>query len=208
MSAFSCWTDEPGNQAAFSALADLLAVHPGLAVVTWNGRGADLPILTIAAGRCGAEALVEELLGRHVDLFDWQRRNLMLPVMDFGLKELTETIGVIRESGVSSGGKADAMRNRYRRNGDIAIRDQLLDYSREDVDGLVQLTEFLRGLAAGEEQPPLYKIREACRVIDLVYEVPIVSRPDGPRRPPTKEEFARMRAARLSGAPPPRRRPT
>ncbi len=80
---FSCWSDREGNAQALTAISDLIEAHPGLAVVTYNGRSADLPMLRGVAERFGAERLMTALEERHLDLYHWLTHSLMLPKLDF-----------------------------------------------------------------------------------------------------------------------------
>jgi predicted RecB family nuclease len=179
---FSAWTDLAGNRSAFEALTELLDNHPGLSIVTWNGLSADLPMLEAATARCEMGALAEAVAGRHIDLLAWQRRHLMIPTMDFRLKHISEWAGISRESELFGGLAAEARHRRYMLTGDKKIRDELLDYCRDDVDGLVQLTEYFRELATSgrpENPPPL---RDAQEIIEYTFEEPIKRRRREPRR--------------------------
>jgi len=55
---------------ALAALQDLLLATDACPVVTWNGLGADLPVLTKASERLGCAALLDLIRRRHVDLYD------------------------------------------------------------------------------------------------------------------------------------------
>ena len=166
---FSCWSDREGNAQALTRISDLIDAHPGLAVVTYNGRSADLPMLRAVAERCGAQMLMTALQERHVDLYHWLMHSLMLPTLDFGLKTISKWAGIARTGDVTSGLQATSLYLHYRHSADPAIRDRLLSYNREDVDGLVEVIEHLRQLvngSAGEK----YTHNEVAQVIDVIHE--------------------------------------
>jgi predicted RecB family nuclease len=165
---FSCYTDLAGNLKAFGSLAEMLARAPRIPIVTWNGISADMPMLRIAAGRCGADILVAEIERRHIDLYDWTRRHLRVPSLGLGLKELSVWANIPRTSGIRNGGDADALRQEYRCSGSSAVLESLLAYSREDVNGLVQLVEALRSVGAGRIEPAPYQLRRPRENIALV----------------------------------------
>lgn len=107
-----------------------------------------------------------------------------------------------RGSEVLSRLQADALHMEYMQTASSAIREKLLDYSRDDVDGLVQLCEFLRGLAASDKWPEPYRFRDALEIIDFAFEQPITPharplRPMRPQRPNMPQEvYDTLTAAR------------
>jgi predicted RecB family nuclease len=92
---FSVWASPQGEAQALYDFDTFLNERPDLPVVTWNGDGADLPALRKASSRAGCPDLVERIRDRHIDLFAWTRRNLMLPIPGFGLKEVSEHFGFV-----------------------------------------------------------------------------------------------------------------
>ena len=186
---FTCWSDRDGTIRALTALSQLINAHPDLPVVTYSGRSADLPMLRAAAERCDAERLLDALEERHLDLFNWMVHSLMLPTLDFGLKYIRDWTGIGRNSEVANGLAATVLYQRYLRTADPALRDQLLDYNREDVDGLVEVTEHLRSVVA-MSIGQTYTHNQVVQVVDLVYETPFQ-----PRAAPTRANGAPVRAS-------------
>jgi len=152
--------DTPVREAeALGELDDVLRSLPGLPLVTWNGQAADFPELRRAACRAGLEAICGSLEERHVDLYRWADASLALPISSIGLKEVSLYLGVTRNADVGSGFEALSMWKEYQRSRSVgrpktALRDRLLDYNRDDVDSLVEVTEHLRDLSAGSPLRP------------------------------------------------------
>ena len=112
----------------------------------------------------------------------------MLPVLELALKDVSHHAGITRVAEISGGLQATQMYNQCLRTRDPALRDRLFDYNREDIDGLVQVIEYLRRLVEPSDTQP-YQLIPAAEVIDLAFERPIrplapspvARRPDAPR---------------------------
>jgi hypothetical protein len=140
---------------------------------------ANLPALRKAAARAGCPVLAERIHDRHIDLFAWTRRNLLLPIPAFGLKEVSEHFGVSRQSGVSSGLEAEMLWRRYQLTGDQELKAELISYNMDDLSSLVRAVECLRACAAGrpfETAGPLNTVLEA-RVLEREPGGPPIFRP-------------------------------
>jgi predicted RecB family nuclease len=132
------WADSTEDEEHYlRALGELVRCHPTLPVVTWAGGGAEGPQLRAAAKRLGTGLDLDLLFERHVDLFAYAWRHVRLPIPSLGLKEVAEYFGVPRLSGVADGLHARSLHDRYRRTGDVGLRDRLIDYNRDDLDTLV-----------------------------------------------------------------------
>jgi predicted RecB family nuclease len=177
---FSVWASPQGEAQALSDFDTFLNEHPDSPVVTWNGCGADLPALRKAAARAGCPALAERIHDRHIDLFAWTRRNLMLPIPGFGLKEVSEHFHVSRQSGVSSGLEAEMLWQRYQLTGNQELKAELISYNMDDLGSLVRAVECLRACAAGrpfETAGPPNTVLEAS-VLEREPDGPPLFRPD------------------------------
>lgn len=132
-------------------LADLVAGNPQLPVVTWAGKGADVPVLRDADMRLALDAALESLIARHLDLFLYARSRLRLPTPGLGLKEIARYFGIPRLSSIQDGLQAQLLYAEYRRSDDrrhrAVIRQQLAEYNRDDVENLVEVTERIRAIA-------------------------------------------------------------
>ena len=145
---FCVWASPAGEAQAWSELNAVLDRFPGLPVVTWNGNNADLPALCKAAARAGDVRLGEPFASRHIDLYLWTRRNLMLPIPGLDLKGVSEHFSFTRESGVTSGLAAQMLWHRYQRTGDQEIKADLINYNLDDLRSLAHAVECLRACAA------------------------------------------------------------
>lgn len=141
----SFWADSPDEEpVVLASLARALDDHPDLPVVTWNGRGADLPHLAKrAAAVAGAGGLVPALGPRHFDLYMWAQAYLRLPGPSLTLKEVARAFGFRASSGLSGGDDAMMVYYQYRRSADPALRDQLVAYNRDDISSLVSVAARL-----------------------------------------------------------------
>lgn len=165
---FCIWASPAGEARALSDLDAVLGTFPGLPVITWNGRSADLPALTKAAARAGDVA--DLLGGRHIDLYQWTRRNLMLPIPGLGLKEVSEYFGITRETGVTTGLAAEMLWNRYQRTGNQETKAQLVNYNLDDLRSLVRVTECLRASAARPPSEATGKVHEVVETVVIEHE--------------------------------------
>ena len=150
------WADTPADEhAVLSDLFDLVGEHPDLPIITWAGDMADIPRLRNAEH----DERFDSFLDRHVDLYRFARDTIRWPTTALTLKDLTEYLAIARMSGVQDGFQAQHLFMQYSITGDAAIKGQLLDYNRDDVDGLVQLVQHMRlvisDAASSNEQLPL-----------------------------------------------------
>ncbi|MGA3220777.1 MAG: ribonuclease H-like domain-containing protein [Acidimicrobiales bacterium] len=61
----------------------------------------------------------------------------------FRLKEVGRALGFTKVSDVTSGGDAISLYRQYRDSGDLALRDQLFAYNRDDVASLSFVAEAI-----------------------------------------------------------------
>lgn len=177
---FSIWASPQGEAQALSDFDTFLSEHPHLPVVTWNGDGADLPALRKATTRARCPGLVERLHNRHINLFAWTRRNLMLPIPGFGLKEVSEHFGFPRQSRVSSGLEAEMQWRRYQLTGDQELKAELISYNMDDIGALIRAAGCLRACAAGrpfDRAEPLHTVLETS-VLEREPDGPPIFRPE------------------------------
>ena len=145
------WTDEPGDERRnLERLADLLVERPGLPVLTWSGASADLPTLRKACARLGFDGLLAKFEDRHVDLFEYARHSLRLPVPGLGLAEVADFFGVVKTSRVKDGWEAQIMYDSYQRSDNQDQREQLkaelVAYNRDDLEALVETLRNVQAL--------------------------------------------------------------
>jgi predicted RecB family nuclease len=141
------WADNPKDEEHnLRALGELARDHPTLPVVTWAGDGAEVPQLRAAIKRRGIGPDLDFLLESHIDLFVYARRHIRLPIPHLGLKDVAAYFGIPRLSSVASGLAARSLHDRYRRTRDRRLRDQLIDYNRDDLDALVGVSQQLAKL--------------------------------------------------------------
>jgi predicted RecB family nuclease len=141
------WVDSPEDEERnLRALGELARDHPTLPVVTWAGDGAEVPQLRAAAKRWGIGLDLDALLERHIDLFTYAQRHVRLPIPRLRLKDVADYFGIPRLSGVAGGLAARSLHDRYRRTGDLHLRDRLIDYNRDDLAALVGVSQRLAQL--------------------------------------------------------------
>lgn len=135
-------------------LADAMARHPDLQVVTWNGASSDVPQLSKRAQELRVAGITEALEERHVDVLQLLLRNVRLPITRYSLDNVAEYLG-IRRSGkcrIYDGLQANGVYQQFltargaKRN---ALRRDLLNYSREDLKLLVGVISRLPKLREG-----------------------------------------------------------
>jgi predicted RecB family nuclease len=141
------WADSPEDEERnLRALGELVRGHPTLPVVTWAGDGAEVSQLRAAAKRRGIGPDLDSLLERHIDLCAYAQRHVRLPIPRLRLKDVAGYFGIPRLSSVAGGLAARSLHDRYRRTGDLRLRDRLVDYNRDDLDALVGVGQQLAQL--------------------------------------------------------------
>lgn len=149
--------DDDAERANLRQLAKIVADHPGLPVITWSGESADIPQLKNAAKRLGLQGLAP-LFERHSDLFAYARSYVRLPIPGLDLKSVTRYFGLARTSVIRDGVHAQSAYLTYLRTRSEStkrkLRGTLLDYSRDDVDGLIGVAQRIRTLAIVHRSQP------------------------------------------------------
>jgi predicted RecB family nuclease len=145
------WADTPVQEKAnLKHLAKIAAANPLLPVVTWNGKGADMPQLRIAAQRLKLGQQLEMLETRHMDLFLHARQGLRLPIPKLALGEVASYFGIERKSHIRDGLEAMFMFQEYQACSDAktlaALKADLLEYNHDDLEALVGVAERILAL--------------------------------------------------------------
>lgn len=135
---------------AVAYLADVLAAHRDLPVVTWNGRSADCPVLRKAAARCH---MADPMEGRrHEDLYLYAKGAVRLPTPSFKLKELADYFAIPRLAKIGGGQQAVMIFRQLVTTSDREerrhLRDLLLAYNKDDLDVLAAVARELREASA------------------------------------------------------------
>jgi predicted RecB family nuclease len=144
------WADNSEEvRANLACLQALLSTHLSLPVLTWAGDGADLPMLRGAARRHRMPEVIAAVEVRHVDMYQYLRRHLRLPIPSMGLKDVGLYFEVSRSGSIGDGLVAQMMYERYRQargTARVDLREQLLGYNRDDVTTLVEVALRVRGI--------------------------------------------------------------
>jgi len=127
-----------------------LKSNPEHIVVTY-GASADMPQLEKAWRRHGFSANEwSNLEKRHVDLYTFMLRNFRFPLSSYSLKDVEGFLGFQRKKERIDGLIALGMYNRYLREkkGPLkaAIKQELLEYNREDLEATVFVARKLKPL--------------------------------------------------------------
>jgi len=133
---------------AVGYLTDVFDAHRDLAVVTWNGKAADCPVLRKAAARCGMADPMEGM--QHEDLYWYTKKAVRLPTPLFKLKELADYFAIPRLADIGGGLQAQMIFRQLVATFDQEkrrqLQDQLFDYNQDDLAVLVGVTDELRAI--------------------------------------------------------------
>jgi predicted RecB family nuclease len=122
------------------SLIDVIERRRSYLVFTYSGISADIPQLRAAWLRQGLPGRpLSHLMEMHVDACQFVQRNFRFPMKSLGLNGMEEYLGIHRSSGISGGLEAVALYKRCVRTKDDAIKQQLLDYNREDIDSTLKV---------------------------------------------------------------------
>lgn len=143
------WADNPDEERdALLALEAVLATYPGIPVVTWAGRSADLPQLRSAADRHRLMAVYDEVERRHVDLYLHAMKSMRIPHKELSLKAVADYFGVPKLSGISNGLEAGFLYAQYLRCVDPIERKRrqadLTAYNRDDLEATAGMLKVMR----------------------------------------------------------------
>ncbi len=132
-------------------LTKLLSTKPKHQIVTY-GAAADLPQLKNAWFRQGfPPSELDDIERRHIDLYAFILRNFRLPLDSYSLKDIEEYLGFERKDKQMDGLLALLLYNQYLREKNISkkleLKQRLLVYNREDLDGTLYTLSHLKLLA-------------------------------------------------------------
>ena len=143
---FALWADTAAQEKRnLMRLAEIIAASPLLPVVTWNGKGADLPELRKAATRLKLGQALDVVESRHLDLYRHAIKALRLPIPLLALSEVARYFALPKASCISDGLEALSLYQEYRRSRDkenrVAFKKDLIEYNRDDLDALGGVVE-------------------------------------------------------------------
>jgi predicted RecB family nuclease len=149
------WADTTEDEKRnLCALAELVRVHQGLRVITWNGDGADVPRLRKRAVHHELGDTLDPVLSRHVDLYAYARESFRLPIPMLKLESVASYFGILKTSTIKDGLHAKWLFDAYLTSRDPReredIRRKLLDYNRDDLDMLAAVLEAIQRLIGAE----------------------------------------------------------
>jgi predicted RecB family nuclease len=145
----SLWADDHRQEHAnLYWLARVLAAHSDLPVVTWAGTSADIPQLQGAAERHDALQTLAALNSRHIDLFQYARVSMRLPVPELSLGPFASYLRVPKTSPIRNGLEAQAQYEIYEGLRDpvrkAQRKNELIAYNYDDLRVLSRVLKVMR----------------------------------------------------------------
>src|SRR5258708_2552465 len=145
---FQGWGEKRAEQTAnLQTLTDVLFANLGMPIIFWSGTGADLPQIRKALRRHDSFSLSHLLSERHLDLYEFARNNLRLPIKYLQLKDVASHFSFIFKSTIPHGMMATSRCLKYRRSRSkqkkIDLKNELMHYHREDLEVLVLVARKL-----------------------------------------------------------------
>jgi predicted RecB family nuclease len=136
------WADDSEQErTSMLTLANVLAQLPGLPLLTWAGTSADLPQLQSAARRHGMPDMFTALQTRHLDLFQYARNSVRLPLPELSLGPFAEYLKIPKSSPIRNGMEAQVQYEIYQGLIDpqrkSAKKAELIAYNYDDLRSLV-----------------------------------------------------------------------
>jgi predicted RecB family nuclease len=158
------WADTPAQEESnLKHLADIAAGHPSLPVITWNGNAADIPQLRSAVRRLNLGQVLYAVYSRHLDLYHHAKNALRFPIPSLALGEVASYFAIPRVSRIRDGLEALFLFQEYRAcrddNRREALKTDLLEYNRDDLEALVEVAERISGLQCSSQKVPNGELR-------------------------------------------------
>lgn len=145
------WADNKRQEKQnLQALGELVRVNTSLPVISWGGVMADLPQLQAASDRHRLGQTLAPVVERHLDLFLHAARTLRLPTPSLSLGGIAAYFGIPKTSMIADGFEAQSKFGRYQRSRSRSekqqLRQELLDYNRDDLEMLAGAHQAIRDL--------------------------------------------------------------
>jgi predicted RecB family nuclease len=140
------WADTPEQEKSnLKTLTQIAAANPSLPIITWNGNGADMPQLRYAIQRHRLGKALASFESKHFDLFHHVRKSIRFPIPKLSLVDVARFFAIPKLSRIQDGLVALSLYNEYRRSQDEnrrnKIREDLVEYNRDDLEALVGVAE-------------------------------------------------------------------
>jgi predicted RecB family nuclease len=154
---FALWAETAAQEKNnLMRLAEIAAANPLLPVITWNGNGADMPQLRIATKRLNLGQALNMIESRHLDLFQHARKALRFPIPQLGLGQVASYFAISKVSRIYDGLQALSLYQEYRSSRDEnrrdAIKSDLLEYNRDDLEALVGVADRIAAFQCGSHK--------------------------------------------------------
>jgi predicted RecB family nuclease len=151
------WADTPEQEKSnLSRLADIIAANPALPVVTWNGKGADIPKLRNAVHRFRLAEELDMIEASHLDLFHYAKKAIRFPIPQLALDRVANYFAIPRISRIRDGLEALSLYQEYRQTTDgkkrATLMNDLIEYNRDDLESLVGVAERIVALQHTNEK--------------------------------------------------------
>lgn len=148
---FSFWADNRSEEKSnLKQLTKLLSANPSLPIVTWSGRTADVPCLRKATQQLKIKHLMNVMEPRHLDLREHFLKAVRIPWPWLGLKDVARVLGLTRANSIGGGLQALRLYHEYcttrRKANRRELKNQLLEYNRDDLNALVGVATRLVSL--------------------------------------------------------------
>jgi len=161
------WADNAvERRAALRKLRRVISDHNEYPIITWAGRGADIPHLINVAKRYKCFDLVFALEERHLDLFYFAQKNLRFPTYGLALDSVAHFFGIRGRSPISGGFEALSLYSEYYSTKSAEkkerLKNELLEYNADDLHALRELVKRMSKICCEPKGPGLPKFNKKC----------------------------------------------
>ena len=134
------WNDDPkGEKRNLKKLIEFINCYPKAPLITWNGNSADIPQIRKALELHRLTELMDINSRLHIDLYLWVSKNIRLPIPRFTVKAVGEYFGYPRVTQGVDGMLASLLYQEYLDTGNDVIKENLIDYNKDDVNSLIHI---------------------------------------------------------------------
>ena len=130
--------DPRDERALLASLRGLLKSFSAHSIVTWNGTGADIPMLKWAWDKLKlSEKTLQDIEQRHLDLYSIVKANLRLPTSSLGLKDVASYFGFERAHPDIDSMLIPMKYSEYLRTNQPTLKQEILDHNADDLRSLL-----------------------------------------------------------------------
>jgi hypothetical protein len=148
---FSFWSDDDNILHIFASFIELIQANPDHALLHYGSFDANILPRAKVHLPASFSAPLDDAIARSINILHAVRSRVYFPTYSNSLKEIAGHLGAVWSDAAASGIQSLVWREKWLESRDAQWKHHLIQYNREDCEGLRRVVAFLDGLKAAHE---------------------------------------------------------